>query len=1564
MRGHGANEGHGSSPGKGVGDPMKMVRFLFAVSVFALAEVSFAQVVVGPNVDIVANDPYNQKQVEVAAAVNPLNPSHVFAGYIDYQTVVNEDPTKSPTSRGVCGFSFSTNGGKTWRNGLVPALPDREKCGDPAVAWDTNRHVFYFGLVQRLDGIREMMVWRFTDPDDGTGTLRYDFMVQVDTGTPGAALDKNSLIFQPDATSPDPSAPGTLYACYASLQGNAQNNIKILCAISRDSGASWSPPSQGKYNGNVNSNNGTAAAPGPGGSIYLFWRAFSASENGVYMVKVSPDGNATSPAMVVGGAGFHPMDMPTRPDLARSNAFPAVASDGDQKILLTFQAYSDPFGYIAPPSVENTSRIFGTYTTDGGASWSEPRAIDYGPHANAVQFMPSAVHSGGVFSVVYYDGRNDGCVTQEGMAGSEFGEGTCGTGRPNNVVDAGLPTEGYFPTGNDRRFELRVAQGTFDASNNLIFTSSDQATQYDTQASSDPLPHPLVPRNANCGPDGCPGVNYQFLRVGGGGSVAWTGDYIAHVAKVPLLRNLPTAADPNPPAWRHSRPGDPTTVLAFWPDFSKVAFPLNALGDPDIYAAWTQFVPAGFTTCVNPKTRDVRMLFAEITNRGLLVSVKATSRRPVAGTTAIPPEFAVTVQNLTSETVFVSLTLTDSAPVDDWSLRQTLPDEVSVDLNQVDLKIMRNSSVTQMIYYRWRDSSEASPTAPAMVSVQQLTGRLLDENSDCLLPDPEDPPLVAPVCVPGGSLVPNGLTASAMYNVTSSSLPIGTPHGVLVSAPVVTSFSSASDQPSNSRIDNSRIDNSRIDNSRIDNSRIDNSRIDNSRIDNSRIDNSLVSDQQILWTVTGAGALTTAATAFSQVANGQTLLENGWAFQLLIYQTQLNPNVRGCELTSTATDVVLSNIVITEPNGTYSRIDNSRIDNFQVSASRIDNSRIDNSRIDNSRIDNAAVEDSPLSEQVSNATTALDTYEEATIVLRAFKPEGSHESLVVCQDPTETGQCPQSDQVAQAVFGQAANVDPVTGQTTFVQASFDATPPEITYELNPGPNANGWNNTDVTLTWSVIDPQSGVLSSVGCDDAVVTTEGTTEFTCSATNRSTTAGVDHDAFLTVTINIDKTPPTATAGRSPAGNAGGWNNTDVMVTFSGVDDLSGIDSCAPVVRLSSDGRDQSASGTCNDRAGNQSLPATVSGINIDKTPPAITLTSRTPANNGWNNTNVVLTWTCTDALSGPVAADVSQTVTTEGAGQSVTGTCMDVAGNTAGDTQTGINIDKTPPTITLASRTPANANGWNNTDVVVTWTCSDALSGPLAPELSQSVTTEGADQSATGTCTDLAGNTTSDTQTEINIDKTPPVVTITTPGDDASYLLNQSVASNYSCSDDGGSGIETETCIGPVSTGVNLNTGTPGSSDFTVDAADRAGNLATRTHTYWVVYGFALTPPKSPAKAGSAVPLTWQLTDANGAPISDLGSLVTLTSYYTGNGGGACTLDTPGAGARLYSPATGATGGSDFRFIQSSVSYRFNWASATQKGCYTLVWQLNDNSGPAPDYAVLNPSLLKKTSIRLK
>src|SRR6267154_2485538 len=181
----------------------------------------------GASVNIVANDPFNQKQVEVDAAANPANPSHILAGFIDYQTVVNENPLEEPNSSAWCGYSYSTNNGKTWKNALVPGVPGdasaaglnspihgQEQCGDPAVAWDTNGHVFFVGLTQGPSGAI-LFAARYTDPDDGSGKLNYDFTVALATGNPsanGQDIDKPSALFVPDQTpGGSATAPGTLF---------------------------------------------------------------------------------------------------------------------------------------------------------------------------------------------------------------------------------------------------------------------------------------------------------------------------------------------------------------------------------------------------------------------------------------------------------------------------------------------------------------------------------------------------------------------------------------------------------------------------------------------------------------------------------------------------------------------------------------------------------------------------------------------------------------------------------------------------------------------------------------------------------------------------------------------------------------------------------------------------------------------------------------------------------------------------------------------------------------------------------------------------------------------------------------------------------------------------------------------------------------------------------------------------------------------------------------------------------------------------------------------------------
>jgi hypothetical protein len=70
----------------------------------------------------------------------------------------------------------------------------------------------------------------------------------------------------------------------------------------------------------------------------------------------------------------------------------------------------------------------------------------------------------------------------------------------------------------------------------------------------------------------------------------------------------------------------------------------------------------------------------------------------------------------------------------------------------------------------------------------------------------------------------------------------------------------------------------------------------------------------------------------------------------------------------------------------------------------------------------------------------------------------------------------------------------------------------------------------------------------------------------------------------------------------------------------------------------------------------------------------------------------------------------------------------------------------------------------------------------------------------------------------------------------------------------------------------NTSTVGQKTFSVTAIDNAGNTTTRTNT---TTSCTLHPDaEDPGDPGSAVPLIWQLKDANGVALSDLTSLVKL------------------------------------------------------------------------------------------
>ena len=337
-------------------------------------------------------------------------------------------------------------------------------------------------------------------------------------------------------------------------------------------------------------------------------------------------------------------------------------------------------------------------------------------------------------------------------------------------------------------------------------------------------------------------------------------------------------------------------------------------------------------------------------------------------------------------------------------------------------------------------------------------------------------------------------------------------------------------------------------------------------------------------------------------------------------------------------------------------------------------------------------------------------------------------------------------------------------------------------------------------------------------------------------------------------VDTLEPVISLNTRTAFTANDWNNADVTVTFTCTDDGTGVNTAASTLEVvvSSEGAGQFATGTCIDNAGN-SASLIESNINIDKTDPEISLLSRTAFSaNDWNNSPVTVSYDPSDALSGidEVASDYADdTLSGEGDDQSTSGTVFDMAGNTAIHTEEDIRIDLTSPTIEIASRTEANANGWNNEEVTVTYTVADDQSQIVNSGVDTALAIEYEDDvfsvetifegvSTSGTVFDMAGNSafvTTPQGENIRIDLTAPVIDPLVPITERTEAVTQNAAltpvdyNDYIVTDPL-SGIATSTCIdNDIDSIVSTTDGSfsKGITSVTCNATDIADNTNADT-----------------------------------------------------------------------------------------------------------------------------------------
>jgi hypothetical protein len=519
--------------------------------------------------------------------------------------------------------------------------------------------------------------------------------------------------------------------------------------------------------------------------------------------------------------------------------------------------------------------------------------------------------------------------------------------------------------------------------------------------------------------------------------------------------------------------------------------------------------------------------------------------------------------------------------------------------------------------------------------------------------------------------------------------------------------------------------------------------------------------------------------------------------------------------------------------------------------------------------------------------------------------------------------------VNRAVFDMAGNTASVSPSVRI-----DTDPPVINQGATSGTAGdNGWYLSDVTVDFTAYDSLSGL--KVAGDASFSLTASGEGASVSTGSRDVSDKADNVATAgPLTFMIDKGAPVVECDDPSSA----WSAIDIVVNCTAEDVVSGLaDPGDATFTLSTNvpagtETDTASTGsrTVCDVSGRCTTVGPFTGLKVDKRAPEVACGS---ADTAWHATNQSVNCTATDGGSGVVddsftlSTNVADGVETDSA-YTDSDTALDAVGNSTAVGPVGpFKIDRKAPEVACGSADTA----WHADDVSILCWAVDFGSGPLfaSEYVSTSVPSGTEDANAsTGThefCDDVANCATAGPVVGNKVDKKGPSIDIVTPGDGSSHVLNQTVSSDFSCSD-GGSGLAS--CTGPAT----VDTSSVGSHGFTVDATDDVGNASTETHSYTVTYatgGTCLGQPghqvlqpvnangSSVFKRNSTVPVKFRVCDANGVSIGTPG-IVT------------------GTGAPVLVSKTNGAGGVDEAVYSTTPDTAFRWDATAQQ------WIFNQNT----------------------
>jgi hypothetical protein len=291
-----------------------------------------------------------RQQNEPTAAVDPNDAMRMTAGSNDYCAV----PT---TTDAYAGFYYTTDGGDTWTDSLLPGYPtdtseegsdcdiSPQHClvintGDPVQAWDNWGHVFYgvLGFNRARPSNGSIFAARYDWPES-QATPDYRWTALVARGTPsqpfaGQFNDKVQLEVDRGADSPFAGSPtrpwGNVYVCWARFGGVAGNN-GVFFTRSTDGGESYSNPQ--KISESVHGSQFCDIAITSDGTVFVAWRSFEGrganQVDGVAWAKSTNGGRTfTKPAIATEFVHWDVGDVASAPE-EREAAMEEACENGD-----------------------------------------------------------------------------------------------------------------------------------------------------------------------------------------------------------------------------------------------------------------------------------------------------------------------------------------------------------------------------------------------------------------------------------------------------------------------------------------------------------------------------------------------------------------------------------------------------------------------------------------------------------------------------------------------------------------------------------------------------------------------------------------------------------------------------------------------------------------------------------------------------------------------------------------------------------------------------------------------------------------------------------------------------------------------------------------------------------------------------------------------------------------------------------------------------------------------------------------------------------------------------------